>query len=99
VELPNLYFAHRRPVFERSGVLLADSDFIPKKPDEKIEERLVRCRTIGDMTCTGVWESGATTIEEIIEEIATTRITERGGRADDKRSETAMEDRKKQGYF
>ena len=59
----------------------------------------VRCRTIGDMTCTGVWESSATTVEEIIQEVATARQTERGGRADDKRSETAMEDRKKQGYF
>jgi sulfate adenylyltransferase subunit 2 len=59
----------------------------------------VRCRTIGDMTCTGVWESTATTIEEIIEEVATTRMTERGGRTDDKRSETSMEDRKKNGYF
>ena len=99
VELPSLYFAHKRKVFERDGVLLADTEIIPKRPDEKVEERLVRCRTIGDMTCTGVWESSATSIEEIIQEVATTRLTERGGRADDKRSETAMEDRKKQGYF
>jgi sulfate adenylyltransferase subunit 2 len=62
-------------------------------------EEVVRCRTIGDMTCTGVWRSAATTIEEIIAEVATTRLTERGGRADDKRSETSMEDRKKTGYF
>ncbi len=99
VPLPSLYFAHKRNVLNRSGVLLADSDIIMKKPDEKSGEMLVRCRTIGDMTCTGVTESSATSIEEIIEEIATTRITERGGRADDKRSESAMEDRKKQGYF
>jgi sulfate adenylyltransferase subunit 2 len=79
--------------------LLADSDFIPKKPTEVVEERLVRCRTIGDVTCTGVWESNATTIEEIIEEVSISRKTERGGRADDKRSDTAMEDRKKDGYF
>lgn len=99
VKLPSLYFAHKRQVLNRGGVLLADSEIILKKPEEQTEERLVRCRTIGDMTCTGVTESSASSIEEIIEEIATTRITERGGRADDKRSESAMEDRKKQGYF
>ena len=97
--LPNLYFAHKRNVFERDGMLLADSEFIAKKPDEVVKEELIRCRTIGDVTCTGVWKSSASTLEEIIQEIATTRMTERGGRADDKRSETAMEDRKKQGYF
>ena len=99
VELPNLYFAHKRPVFQRDGIYLADSDFIMKKPDEEVEEMMVRCRTIGDMTCTGVVPSTAKTIEDIIAEVATSRVTERGGRADDKRSETAMEDRKKQGYF
>lgn len=99
VPLPNLYFAHERPVFERDGILLADTDYISKKPDEKVEVKKVRCRTIGDMTCTGVIESSASKIDDIIEEIATTRITERGGRSDDKRSETAMEDRKKLGYF
>jgi sulfate adenylyltransferase subunit 2 len=99
VPLPSLYFAHQRKVFKREGMLMADSEFIPKKPDEIVEEKMVRCRTIGDITCTGVWESNATTIEEIIEEVATSRKTERGGRADDKRSETAMEDRKKDGYF
>ena len=99
VELPNLYFAHKRRVFERDGMLLADSEFIPKRPEEEVFEEMVRCRTIGDVSCTGVWRSHATTVEDIIEEIATTRQTERGGRADDKRSETAMEDRKKQGYF
>ena len=99
VPLPSLYFAHQRMVFERDGMLLADTPIIPKKPEEQLKEMAVRCRTIGDMTCTGVWPSSAASVEDIIAEIATTRITERGGRADDKRSETAMEDRKKQGYF
>ena len=99
VPLPNLYFAHERPVFERDGILLADCDYIQKRPEEEVFSEMVRCRTIGDMTCTGVWRSSATTIEAIIQEIATTRMTERGGRADDKRSETSMEDRKKTGYF
>ena len=99
VELPSLYFAHKRKVFERDGTLLADSEFIQKKPTEEVKELMVRCRTIGDVTCTGVWLSKADTIEGIIEEVATTRMTERGGRTDDKRSETSMEDRKKKGYF
>lgn len=99
VELPSLYFAHEREVFDREGTLLADSPFIMKKPDEKVYKETVRCRTIGDMTCTGVWKSNANTVEDIIEEIATTRMTERGGRTDDKRSDTSMEDRKKEGYF
>ena len=88
---------HPRPMPD--GMLLADSDFILKKPEEQVVEMTVRCRTIGDMTCTGVWESSAATLQDIIDEIAAARQTERGGRADDKRSETAMEDRKKQGYF
>lgn len=99
VPLPNLYFAHKRKVIKRDGTLLADCDYIEKKPGEEVMEMMVRCRTIGDMTCTGVWESNAATIEDIIKEVATARQTERGGRTDDKRSETAMEDRKKQGYF
>ena len=99
VELPNLYYAHKRKVFERDGVLLADCEYIQKKPTEVVKEMMVRCRTIGDMTCTGVWASNATTTDDIIEEVATTRMTERGGRTDDKRSETSMEDRKKKGYF
>jgi len=99
VPLPSLYFAHERAVFERDGILLADTHYIAKKPNEKVITKQVRCRTIGDMTCTGVIESSASEVEDIIEEIATTRITERGGRSDDKRSETAMEDRKKLGYF
>jgi len=99
VDLPSLYFAHERDVFEREGVLLADSPIMNKRPDEKVFREKVRCRTIGDMTCTGVWKSEADTVGGIIEEIATTRMTERGGRTDDKRSETSMEDRKKKGYF
>lgn len=99
VPLPSLYFAHEREVFQREGTLLADCEYIQKRPDEQVYQDTVRCRTIGDMTCTGVWKSEAKTIEDIIEEVATTRMTERGGRTDDKRSETAMEDRKKEGYF
>ena len=99
VELPSLYYAHNRKVFRRDGVLLAESEFIPQKPNEEVFETMVRCRTIGDVTCTGVWESEADDLDKIIQEVATTRMTERGGRSDDKRSETAMEDRKVQGYF
>ena len=99
VELPSLYYAHKRKVFERDGTLLADCEYIEKKPNEVVKELMVRCRTIGDMTCTGVWLSNASTTDDIIEEVATTRMTERGGRTDDKRSETSMEDRKKKGYF
>ncbi|MEM8582809.1 MAG: sulfate adenylyltransferase subunit CysD [Bacteroidota bacterium] len=99
VELPNLYFAHSRHVFKRDGMLLAESEFIPRRPEEEILEMQVRCRTIGDITCTGLWESNARNLEGIIQEVAVARQTERGGRADDKRSETAMEDRKKEGYF
>lgn len=99
VPLPSLYFAHERDVFERDGVLLADSPYIEKRDAEVVKRMRVRCRTIGDVTCTGVWPSDAATLAEVIDEVATTRLAERGGRADDKRSETAMEDRKKQGYF
>ena len=86
-------------VVNRDGVLLAKCEYISLKENEKWEEKTVRCRTIGDMTCTGVSESTSSSIEEIIEEVASTRITERGGRADDKRSEAAMEDRKKKDIF
>ena len=99
IPLPSLYFAHKRQVFERDGTLLADCNYIMKRPEETVFEETVRCRTIGDMTCTGVWRSDASTVDDIIQEIATTRMTERGGRTDDKRSETSMEDRKKKGYF
>lgn len=99
IELPSLYFAHKRKVFERDGVLLAESEHIPMKPNEVPEEQMIRFRTIGDITSTGATVSTAATIDEIIQEVASTRVTERGGRADDKRSETSMEDRKKEGYF
>jgi sulfate adenylyltransferase subunit 2 len=99
IDIPSLYFAHRRPVFERLGMILARTEFLHPLPSEPVTERLVRFRTIGDATCTGAVESGASTLEAIIEEIAAARVTERGSRSDDKRSEAAMEDRKKQGYF
>jgi sulfate adenylyltransferase subunit 2 len=97
--LPSLYYTHEREVFERDNVIYAALPAIPRKPAEKVEVRRVRCRTIGDITCTGLIHSEANTLEEIIAEIAGSRITERGGRSDDKRSESAMEDRKKVGYF
>jgi len=99
IELPSLYFTHEREVFQRDGQWLAALPVIKRKPTEQVVKKLVRCRTIGDITCTGLTESKATTVADIIDEIASTRVTERGGRADDKRSETAMEDRKKAGYF
>ena len=99
VPLPSLYYAHARQVFERDGTLLADCEHINKRPEEIVFTEKVRCRTIGDMTCTGVWRSDAMTTKDIIKEVSTTRMTERGGRTDDKRSETSMEDRKKLGYF
>jgi len=99
IPLPSLYYTHQREVFERDQILYAALPPIPRKPTEKVEVRSVRCRTIGDITCTGLTLSTANTLEEIISEIAGSRVTERGGRLDDKRSETAMEDRKKEGYF
>lgn len=99
IEIPSLYFTHKRKVFCRDGLWLAWAPFMQMKDSEKVETRDIRCRTIGDITCTGVTLSTATTLEEIINEIAITRVTERGGRHDDKRSEAAMEDRKKEGYF
>ena len=99
VDLPDLYFSHRREIVNREGVLLAKNEFITLLDGEKYEEKTVRFRTIGDMSCTGAVESSAANIDDIIEEVAATRITERGARADDKRSEAAMEDRKIQGYF
>ncbi|MBN2777703.1 MAG: sulfate adenylyltransferase subunit CysD [Bacteroidales bacterium] len=99
IKLPNLYYTHKRKVFERDGVWLAWAPFMELKSTEVVKELDVRCRTIGDITCTGVTLSTANTLNEIVSEIAASRITERGGRADDKRSEAAMEDRKKEGYF
>lgn len=100
IALPSLYFSHTRKVINRDGVLLAAvDDIVYPVNDEVIEERVVRFRTIGDMTCTGAVESTAGDLDDIIEEVASARVTERGARADDRRSEAAMEDRKKQGYF
>lgn len=99
VKIPSLYFSHEREVFERDGVYLAKSDFIQNYDDEVIEKKTIRFRTIGDITCTGAVISEANTLEDIVQEVASARVTERGGRADDKRSESAMEERKKQGYF
>ena len=99
IKLPGLYYTHKRKIFKRNGLYLAWAPFMQLKPDEKVIETDVRCRTIGDITCTGVTLSKAESLEEIISEIAATRVTERGGRHDDKRSEAAMEDRKKEGYF
>ncbi len=99
IPMPSLYFAHERDVVERDGMLLAATDFITLRSTEAKERRTVRFRTIGDATCTGAVESEASSITDIIAETAAARVTERGGRSDDKRSEAAMEDRKKVGYF
>jgi sulfate adenylyltransferase subunit 2 len=100
LEIPSIYFAHTRMVFERDGILLADNEFVTRGDDEPLFEARVRYRTVGDMTCTGAVESTATTVETVIDEISATRITERGQtRADDRASDSAMEDRKREGYF
>jgi sulfate adenylyltransferase subunit 2 len=99
IEIPSLYFSHQREIVERRGILLANSPYNTLLPGEAYEKRTVRFRTVGDATCTGAVESPASNLEEIIAEVAAARITERGARADDKRSENAMEDRKKVGYF
>ena len=100
IEVPDIYFAHNRQVFSRDGMWLADSKFVTRTQDEKVMTRKVRYRTIGDMSCTGAVDSEAETIEQIIAEVSSSRITERGEtRADDIASETSMEDRKKEGYF
>ena len=100
LEIPSIYFGHSRTVFERDGILLADGPYVSRGEDEPLFDTKVRYRTVGDMSCTGAVESSATTIAEIIAEIAATRITERGQtRADDRTSEAAMEDRKREGYF
>ncbi|HEX2921558.1 MAG TPA: sulfate adenylyltransferase subunit CysD [Bacteroidales bacterium] len=99
IKLPSLYYTHRRKIFKRNGIYLAWAPFMMTKTSEEVFEADVRCRTIGDITCTGVTLSKAESLEEIVGEIAATRVTERGGRYDDRRSEAAMEDRKKEGYF
>lgn len=100
LELPSIYYAHRRPVVRRDGMWMAVTPVTPVEPGEASEERVVRYRTVGDMTCTGAVASLASTIEEVIEEVAVSRVTERGAtRADDRFSEASMEDRKREGYF
>ena len=99
IDLPSLYFAHERDVFLRNGSYLAVSEFVPMQESEKAVRKMVRFRTIGDITCTGAVESTASNLDEVIAEVAAARQTERGTRSDDKRSETAMEDRKREGYF
>ena len=99
IEMPSLYFTHERECFVREGVIYAHANVIPLKPTEKVEKMQVRFRTIGDISCTGAVLSTANSAEEIVEEVAATRVTERGSRIDDRRSEAATEDRKKSGYF
>jgi len=99
IALPKLYFSHERDTIVRGGVIMAATEFITVRDDEEVTPRVVRFRTIGDATCTGATESTADNVDDIIAEVAAARETERGSRADDKRSESAMEDRKKQGYF
>ncbi len=100
LEIPSIYYAHPRAVVRRDGMWLAVGPFIHPRPGEEVAELVVRYRTVGDMSCTGAVVSGAATIEEVLGEVATARITERGAtRADDAFSESAMEDRKREGYF
>jgi sulfate adenylyltransferase subunit 2 len=99
IALPSLYFSHEREVIKRGNTILANSSFITLKPNEKVTKAIVRFRTIGDLTITGAVESQASTLDHIIAEVAAARETERGNRADDQRSEAAMEERKKEGYF
>ena len=99
LDIPSIYFSHKRACINRNGMLLSESEYITKKRGETTSTETVRFRTVGDMTCTGAVLSSANSLEQIIEEVAASRQTERGGRADDKRSDAAMEDRKKEGYF
>jgi sulfate adenylyltransferase subunit 2 len=100
VELPSVYFSHTRRVFERDGMLMAESPYLRLLPGEEVFEAVVRFRTVGDMTCTGGFESTASSVHDIIDEVSISRITERGAsRADDRTAEAAMEDRKREGYF
>jgi len=100
IALPELYYAHERDVFRRDGMWLAASELLPLRPGETVERRVVRYRTVGDISCTGAVESDAASVADVIAEVAAVRITERGAtRADDRLTEAAMEDRKKEGYF
>jgi len=99
IQIPSLYFAHERQVVFRSNSWIPVSEYLPKIEGEKVFNKKIRFRTLGDITITGGIESEADTLDKIVQEVSAMRETERGNRADDKRSETAMEDRKKQGYF
>ena len=99
IEIPSIYYSHQRDVVIRNGIICPISDFFPLRPGERSERRTVRFRTVGDMTCTAGVESPASTIQDIVDEIAAARTSERGARLDDTFSEAAMEDRKKEGYF
>ncbi|MEM8765795.1 MAG: sulfate adenylyltransferase subunit CysD [Bacteroidota bacterium] len=100
IEIPSIYFAHKRKTFLRDGLIWsAEDDIVFRSEDEEVEERMVRFRTVGDMSCTAAVESHANTIEKVVSEIRDSKISERGARIDDKRSEAAMEKRKQQGYF
>jgi sulfate adenylyltransferase subunit 2 len=99
LDLPSLYFSHERETLARDGMLLGYAGFIPLLPDERPAIRRIRFRTVGDASCTGAIESDAGTLEEILREVISARVTERSGRADDRRTDAAMEDRKRQGYF
>jgi sulfate adenylyltransferase subunit 2 len=100
LDIPSIYYAHERQVFERDGLLLAENPYVTRGEDEPLFTATVRYRTVGDMTCTGAVSSSAATVAEVIGEVAATRVTERGQtRADDRTSEAAMEDRKREGYF
>jgi sulfate adenylyltransferase subunit 2 len=99
LEVPSIYFSHKRDCVRRQGQWLAVNDLLPPKPNESVKQLVVRVRTIGDIISTGLVESPANTVDDILSEIAAARVTERGSRADDKSSEAAMEDRKKAGYF
>lgn len=99
MKIPSIYFAHRRPVFQRDGLIWTANEHVYRDEDEQVEELMVRFRTIGDMTCTAAVLSEATNLDTVVEEIRSSTISERGARIDDKRSEAAMEQRKKVGYF
>ena len=99
IDLPSLYFSHEREVVRRGNTILANSPYLTLKPNEKITKEIVRFRTIGDLTITGAVESKANSLDDIIAEVSAARETERGNRADDQRSEAAMEERKREGYF
>jgi sulfate adenylyltransferase subunit 2 len=100
LELPSIYYAHKRQVFWRDGMIMAVTHATPPQDGEEVFEAQVRYRTVGDMTCTAAVESDADTVDKIIEDVAASRITERGAtRADDRTSEASMEDRKREGYF